>query len=128
MSIKVWFIVKWELFRRWLNRKEEFKYTISFFIGMYFREQNESNKATNEQLDKIDIVDIDFKNDLITIYCFHPLQIDRTSLDEYLRKSMKGFNGKICVKLYTNERLKSLKSFNYVCKDFNDNDEFNYDF
>ena len=130
-SMKIWFVVNWELFCRWLNRKEEYKYTIAFFIGMYFREKNPSNNATREELDKIGIVDIDYSYQRITIYCLNPyrlINVGIPSLHSYLKKNVKEFNGIVVVREYKNKRIDSLHSYKCVCKDFNDNDDIQYDF
>ena len=130
-SIKLWFIVNWELFCRWMNRKEEYKYTIAFFIGMYFREKNQSNNATKDELDKIGIVDIDYSYQRITIYCLNTLRfrlLDFLSLQTYLKKNVKEFNGIVVVQEYKNKRIDSLHSYKCVCKDFDGNDDIQYDF
>ena len=130
-SIKIWFIVNWELFCRWLNRKEEYKYTICFFIGMYFREKNQSNNATKEELDKIGIVDIEYKYSSIVLHCTKPDNIDnytRYALSKYLQKHINSFSGMVFIEEYRPESLKSLHSYKCVCKDFDGNDDIQYDF
>ena len=127
-KIEIWVKVKYELFLLWWNRKDEYRNTIAFFVGMYFREKRESNKETTKEIERIGIIDIQYENGNIIIECLNPVIFDIMDITTYMRNRVKEFNGYVRIRKYSNRRLESLYSYRNVCKDFNDNDEFNYDY
>ena len=127
-KIEIWFKVKYELFLLWWNRKDEYRNTIAFFVGMYFREKRESNKETTKEIERIGIIDIQYENGNIIIECLNPVIFDIMDITTYMRNRVKEFNGYVRIRKYSNRRLESLYSYRNICKDFNDNDEFNYDY